>query len=394
MSGGVGFSSFFEEFFEFSMISYRYPMHKGKTWVDLPVESAVCRVAIVEFDDQGLCYNEHAMDDIQQELDGLDSDIPPVIIVFAHGWKHNASSNDNNLKNFQNLLKDISVKVAPSKRPVLGIYLAWRGLSRAGNFVWEQLSFWDRKQAAARVASGSARELLGRLKAFRNGPPRAGGPPRATLIVVGHSFGGLVVYTALAQSLIEAAATRQDVVPSFGDLVLLVNPAFSAVSYLPIHRLIQRSHYNPAQFPFFVAVTATNDYATGVAYPAGLLPSLFTEAWRDSEEREAIFRTMGHLKWLRTHTLSASDPAASSSGHGGRKAFQSLSGADSTKDGLQTVFGGVSVSRLYNRKASPFWVASATPDIIDGHNGIFKPAFIDFVQALVAATLADEVIES
>jgi len=60
------------------------------------------------------------------------------------------------------------------------------------------------------------------------------------LIIVGHSFGGMVVYSALAQSLIEAASSiAPHVGTRFADLVLLVNPAFEAVRYLPIFDLLK-----------------------------------------------------------------------------------------------------------------------------------------------------------
>jgi len=40
-------------------------------------------------------------------------------------------------------------------------------------------------------------------------------------------------------------------------------------------------------------------------------------------------------------------------------------------------------------RPSPFWVASATKEIIDGHNGIFKPAFIAFARGLIGAHLKE-----
>ena len=70
--------------------------------------------------------------------------------------------------------------------------------------------------------------MFGRLRHYRNHRRKHGGSP--LLVIVGHSFGGLVVYSALEQSLIEAASVAADhVVPSFADLVLLVNPAFTAM---------------------------------------------------------------------------------------------------------------------------------------------------------------------
>ncbi len=265
-------------FFEFHLVPNGVPSHSGPTVAPVPGVPG-CELAILEFDDQGLCLARLAMDELQASLRRLEGQ-NPIILVFAHGWKHNASSSDDNLAHFTEILRQIAASERTvGDRPVLGVYAAWRGLSRDGNWFWNQSSFWDRQEAAQRVSLGSARELLGRLKAFRNGPPGGDGKARATLVVIGHSFGGLLIYAAIAQSLIEAAATQAKVVPSFGDLVLLVNPAFSAVSYLPIHEIVRHANFDPEQLPVCVSVTATNDWATKYAYPLGTLFRLVTEAW-------------------------------------------------------------------------------------------------------------------
>jgi alpha-beta hydrolase superfamily lysophospholipase len=67
------------------------------------------------------------------------------------------------------------------------------------------------------VAIGSVRELFGRLRRYRNRRRKDGGSP--LLVIVGHSFGGMIVYSALAQSLIQAAsAPVGSMTPEFADL--------------------------------------------------------------------------------------------------------------------------------------------------------------------------------
>jgi hypothetical protein len=111
-----------------------------------------------------------------------------------------------------------------SERPVIGIFVGWRGLSIYGAWL-TNLTFWNRKTAALRVALGSVRDLFGRLRQFRQRRDKD-----STLVVVGHSFGGLIVYSALVQSLVELALFSEidHIEPSFANLVLLVNPAFEA----------------------------------------------------------------------------------------------------------------------------------------------------------------------
>jgi hypothetical protein len=310
-------------------------------------------LSIVEFDDQGRCYDRAQMASLAAELASLDSR-NAIVVVFVHGWKHDGRSDDDNLVHFQGVLAKVAAEAGQSGPAVLGVFVAWRGLSLYGLGL-DNITFWDRKQAGLRVSVGAPRELFGRLRQFRrDGLHRDGAP---LLVIIGHSFGGMIVYSALAQSLIEAAATQAGhVVPSFADLVLLVNPAFEAVRYLPVHDLVKergQGSFATNQEPLFVSVTATNDWATGLAFPAGMAINRIEESTRGDEEKQALIRTMGHVRWMRTHELSS----------GGLRQVQ------------------------FDPK-NPFWVVSATPDIIDGHNGIWKDAFINFAQGFDPATRA------
>jgi hypothetical protein len=265
-------------------------------------------LSIVEFDDQGRCYNRQQMAALATELARIGAQ-DAVIVAFVHGWKHDGRTSDDNLENFRGLLQHLAQEEGPTGVPVFGIFVAWRGLSLYGLGL-ENVTFWGRKQAGLRVSTGAPRELFGRLRQYRRERLHANGAP--LLVIVGHSFGGMIVYSALAQSLIEAAATQSGaIVPSFADLVLLVNPAFEAVRYLPVHDLITErgdGGFASNQNPVFVSVTAKNDWATGIFFPLGMAIDLLDECTRGWEERQALIHTMGHLRWMRTHALSVSPP--------------------------------------------------------------------------------------
>jgi hypothetical protein len=327
------------------------------------------QLAIVEFDDQGRCYSRYQMKEVVAWLsDHANTDA--IIVVFTHGWKHNARSDDNNLANFRRVLKETveqekseQDKHSNSARPILGVFVGWRGLSLYDRFgILDNLSFWDRQDAGRRVAVGSVRELFGRLRHYRNRRLDAGGAP--LLVIVGHSFGGMIVYSALAQSLIEAASsTKAHVSTRFADLVLLVNPAFEAERYLPIWDLLnERPPSDVDQPPVFVCATAFNDWATGLAFPIGNLYCLLTESWLGVQERQAMINTVGHLDWLRSHDL---------------KATSNASGYELTprKAGFQ----------------APFWVVGAAPAVINGHNGIFQLPFLKFIAGLVFAHVTNSI---
>ncbi len=216
-------------------------------------------LSFVEFDDQGWFADRRQMDALFTLLDKLEkeNDGSTLIYVYAHGWKHNASSCDNNVICFSRLLErtDLVQRVQATMvdkdniqpRNVVGIYIGWRGLPFDG--VLNNLSFWSRKDTAARVGRGGVFELLTRLKDYRNNrfkdfcvgalnedtqenllrrypdcesyiaeakivasenantlpldPPNR---EPTQLIITGHSFGGLVIYSALSHALMERAA--------------------------------------------------------------------------------------------------------------------------------------------------------------------------------------------
>jgi hypothetical protein len=346
--------------------------HQAPNWL---FKFPAYELAIVEFDDQGCCHDRTQMRGFAEKLSKLNENArDAIVIVFTHGWKHDARSDDDNIAHFRHVLEQAvyyeerqAKNQSPPQppRPVLGVFIGWRGMSLYDDryHVLGNVTFWDRQEAGRRVSSGSVRELFGYLKQYRKNRKDKGGRP--LVVITGHSFGGMIVYSALAQSLIEAAATPfSTVAPSFADLVLLVNPAIEAARYLPVQVLIeerQGARESVQQPPVFVCATAKNDWATGLAFPVGNAFSLVTERWKSRRERQAMLNTIGHISWMKTHDLAA-DPAAG--GATGYKLSPPAPGKMST---------------------TPFWVVRAAPDVIDGHSGIFKDVFLTFIADLVFA---------
>jgi hypothetical protein len=301
----------------------------------------------VEFDDQGLLYpitpqgaltkwppqiNE-VMDRLHH-LAGQYKDQGISLFLFVHGWKHNASSDDGNVTAFRAALQSAALveqaasELPNSRRPrrVIGIYVGWRGLSATVEPFLE-LSFWERKATAQYVAQGSARGLLTRLKGFQRGincqvpqdciagelRPGAGlDRPTVRLIMIGHSFGGLILFNAISEALIEGLTYRDDSgdrdAPAvrFGDMVILLNPAFEASRYTPLHRIATNPirPFVKYQAPILVSITSTADWATGSAFPAGRFFNTLFEKAASPEESAAIKNTMGHVALYVTHKLT------------------------------------------------------------------------------------------
>jgi pimeloyl-ACP methyl ester carboxylesterase len=326
-------------------------------------------LAIVEFDDQGRCYDRGQMDAVAQRLEALAPYDPPqagqdvILVVFVHGWQHNARSDDDNLTAFRALLRETveyeksATAQGAEPRPVLGVFVGWRGLSDYGlGDVVADATFWGRQAAGQRVAVGSVRELFGRLRHYRNRQQKRNGNP--LLVIVGHSFGGMIVFSALAQSLIQAASAPVGMLtPEFADLVLLVNPAIEAARYIPIYDLVTNAAFKARitkQLPIFICAQADNDIPIGMVFPLGNAGHAITEATIGDLEKWCVRHALGFVPHFRTHKLAG--PTAD-------KPFV-LDPPDTAQ-------------------ANPFWVVGAAQEVIDGHGGIWQTPFLQFIASLV-----------
>ncbi|HSU99206.1 MAG TPA: hypothetical protein VLI91_03790 [Roseiarcus sp.] len=332
------------------------------------MKGAPYQLAIVEFDDQGRCYDRDQMDAVAERLETLAPDGSPtgqdvILVVFVHGWKHDARSDDENLSAFRVLLSETvdyekahaSPGVAP--RPVLGVFVGWRGLSDFGlGDIVADATFWSRQAAGQRVAVGSVRELFGRLRHYRNRQQKRNGNP--LLVIVGHSFGGMIVFSALAQSLIQAASAPVGrMTPEFADLVLLVNPAIEGARYLPIYDLVTSAAFKARttkQLPVFICAQANNDQPVGLVFPLGNAGHAIDEAAIGDLEKECVTHALGFVPSFRTHVLAGPTPD---------KPF-----VLDPPDTLQ---------------ANPFWMVGAAKEVIDGHGGFWRAPFLQFIASLV-----------
>lgn len=125
-----------------------------------PVVRTPALMGYVEFDDQGYPREPQSKKLLIDEFDALANDHPLLIVVFAHGWKHNAAGGDTNVESFQALLRKLATADAAActnaphcrDRQVVGIYMGWRGLSNSLE-PFKSLTFWAR--ACRRIGASS-----------------------------------------------------------------------------------------------------------------------------------------------------------------------------------------------------------------------------------------------
>ncbi len=401
----------------------------------------------VEFDDQGWTYPEAAAlgrdpqtDQSSQQLrlvierlKAAEQKQPVRIFVFIHGWKHNAAFDDENVVNFRNFLKEAAQyeDVAQSGNRVIGIYAAWRGKSLDLAEPWISVTFWERKTAAQHVAVGSIRELTAQLRAFQrhangvaSGTNKKFALPndqRVRVFMIGHSFGGLALYAAVSQAVVNGLVSGEDVdgklapVERLADMVVLINPAFEATRYQPLDRAARNRKYDVYQSPIFVSVTSDADMATGKLFPLGRTMNTLFESELTDEERDANRRTPGHIDAYLTHRLDLS--GTSTAACAGWK--QDPTTPEEMAENIQLEFknsevfnaqmrderwpldgtgkpfsrifcGGLVLTPLGGQPAPfrnpdpnmPLWNVTVTGDIIPDHNDINRPIFRAFLRQL------------
>ena len=362
-------------------------------------------LAHVEFDDQGWFHDVRQRQALFAKLRALKDDGKAMLVVtYTHGWKHNASEGDDNLANFRKLLTSLAgieraAHRANGPRTLVGVYIGWRGSSLPVAYL-DNLTFWTRKNAAERVGARSVKQLFIELNQFRayangwNSPDELAESHETQLVFVGHSFGGLITYHALYSDILaRGLQVNQEgtyrMAKSFGDFVLLVNPAFEGASYEPIWRAATlRGCYSAWQKPVMAIVTSSADAATRVAFPAGRLYTVFQSAPQQGE-REAVMQTVGHLERYRTHVLekrpagAAAPPSSSGNPPGGAEPASRPNARDTTPVGRYQLVRTSNAAPAH----MPYLVIQAGPDLISDHSDFWNDAFRTFTVYFIASQI-------
>jgi len=260
-------------------------------------------IAFVEIDEQG-SYQDPPQVDRALALVKPGSK-PKYVVVFVHGWFHDAAKDDSNVQRFKCALNNLQGIDDNTGEDVVGIYIGWRGRSWTIPVV-DYATFWDRKNTSDEVGRGSLVEFLMRLEGAAKPSPDT----RNKLMVVGHSFGASVVFNSIGQILLARfvldaekltsdqpapthAQSKPGLVSGYGDLVVLVNPAIEATRIVPFFSSLNeytRVHYlrkgvdflSPAQPARLVILSSQGDWATRKTFPAARVFSTLLESYQDS----------------------------------------------------------------------------------------------------------------
>lgn len=383
-------------------------------------------LGFIEFDDQGLLWDRKQMRAILDRLEQESAAQDLLMVTFVHGWKHSAAPGDGNIETFRKVLgrlsqdeAQISRQTGKPPRRVAGVYLGWRGGTVSVPIV-ENLSFWERKNTAQKVGHGGMTEVLSRLEQIKRDKDSIEPPERRAtrLVVIGHSFGGAVVHNALVQ-ILESRFVRtvgpaglQSDVEGFGNLVLLINPAFEASQFAALSDMsAERGSYFKTQLPVIAVLTSEADYATRYAFPAGRTLSTLFEKTHQSTRWNAAVRgeesidqgksnvsAVGHFEPYRTHRLYPVDSSNRSSApvlsskESLRSALLAANAWENDRPGSKIPFADLILERTATSAGrNPNLIIYVNKQLIADHNDIDDERIIEFIKQLILiSTLSQE----
>ncbi|MDR3463260.1 MAG: hypothetical protein P4L76_13195 [Beijerinckiaceae bacterium] len=296
-------------FLEFQEDGEPYALVSNDAHGDKPVTSAMLRHAM-EFQMHATHKPASAVRPIITQLDVLKQHLATgshYVIVFIHGWRHDARIGDQNVADLR-LYAAHAARFLAERCPsdpaycdmkVTAIYVGWRGArvdepglsnlfgSTIGGFLGNLsagATLFDRKPVSEQVAPAAIsalRTLESVLTAREPGAPER----HNKMIVFGHSLGGNMLATGLQDDLIKSVRRHkfgETLPPVLGDLVVLINPAAEAAKWTATQREVwsriafhtdentsmadvtRETGFFPAtQKPVIVSVTAA------LAFPAG-----------------------------------------------------------------------------------------------------------------------------
>jgi hypothetical protein len=236
------------------------------------------KMAFIEFGDQG-----SPLDNYQRRaaLEMIHKAERPLLFVYIHGWQNNATSSD--VCRFEHFLDRVSSfpDFKGRKINVLGVYIAWRGkdLTVPGLSL---LTFWSRKFAGEGIAAAnSCVSTLHELAVAAREP----GKEYHHTVLLGHSFGALVLGNTISHSIIAASGGNS----SPWDMAVAFNSAAGSINARQLmqeldyrytydaqrHAYVSRPNLGvqasavPENRPALVFLQSENDTATITAFPMG-----------------------------------------------------------------------------------------------------------------------------
>lgn len=392
-----------------------YPSRLGG--LTLETLSNGARLGHVEIDDQGELQSFEQLQSVTRDLRQQSRKTPRLVVVYVHGWNHGAMDGlgGGDLRAFRATLEKLATAQNQNGgRKPYGVFVSWRGRTlKPSPMVFD---FFHRYAGAERAGGIAGAEVIHEISAAARSSN-----PQNRILMVGHSFGGLLLESSISEAL---AAKLADAHGSLNpgqemvlhprelpaDLIVLINPAEAAIQSRKLIAAMTnrgvRAAKNTRPSPWIVSVTSQRDNANKIAFPAGnilgrWLPpfNFFNTSVSGSYKRgtknydgvewgsqgASQRNTVGHFLPIHSHQpkLTTNNPEAP------RDLAAIIQANVRPWDGQEILVRGKSrVYRFGERDAarfnhSPFWIFQAPNELIEGHTGIWSDDCIGMLTALM-----------
>lgn len=390
-------------------------------------------LGFIEVDDFGELFDRgqltRVMNLIQQAKE-KSTDNNAIVVTFIHGWKNNASDDSGNVWGFRDELNFIAQQDKGGHK-VVGIYIGWRGAVTNLPLI-KEFSFYDRRNAAIRIPGAHLTEVLETIMHETKsclGTDRCseGSAPgtRSLAIIVGHSFGGMVLERSLTQAVVgdilrqeadrkeaqrrwinrknkglESADSQgpSDDLRAPADLIAMVNEAAPATEAKQLLDLLKKHQMkltvDGVDQPLFLSITSEGDAATALLMPVGQYPSKITKKMRKYDKPDPpeipnqstyYLHTTAHLPPLYSHLIGpeADSNIAKAKGQASAQDVRCF-----MSDQLAKRYCIVPAPNRYND--TPYWVMQMPKEFVPDHGTIFRPVFEDLMREFITPLMPDK----
>ncbi len=353
------------------------------------------QINFIEFKDNGQLWDPKEQDQALRFIRAApENGKKTLLVVYVNGWKNNADERKcrkppcGDVPKFRDTLLATLANDYPDLN-VLGVYLAWRGLTLTVE-PFKTISYWPGRGTARRVGLTGIRQAVDQIGTavhpFRN---------RYFVILAGHSFGARVLENAVDLTEVGSSGladrlqrlqqlslkskgeldttARQD--SKFNpqlpvDLIFYVNAATaSTVTRRTLSELGRICSQWPQDSicsanPLYVAVTSHRDWATGIILPIAnaVFPAL------SSDHLHLISAANTHS--LHSHydpVPKSSEPEACSGNAEGRRFDFNAQDKE------------YSVTPICGRAQKQFWIFNVGKNVMSGHGDVWNAAVTDLV---------------
>ncbi|NOV29729.1 hypothetical protein [Methylomonas sp. ZR1] len=352
-------------------------------------------LGFVEFDDDGRFYDQRQADALLNNLQA--SQQPQYVVLYTHGWHHNAKDSDNNVRRFKESLRDIKLR-NPHYR-VVGIYLGWRGETVETPWL-RALTFWERRSVSERLGQKQFLDFLLNVEAV----VKHDANPDNRLLTIGHSLGASVMLNALQPVWLQRLQQERGDQARFGDLVLLVNPAVEARRFADLRAAVRRiaatnglKHANP----LVVVASSEADTITKNMFTYSRAVPAWFESVLDPIEQVDIpgasqwdlaATAVGHFRGFITHRLEAIDPALKTQTcHLDSAIASKPTGSDRNiaSAAVLRVADGLQLRPVKEAwMADPLWVVQTDRFVLPNHGFMAQKPFWCFIEAALSLAVS------